>query len=65
MIFKDGLLSTFKKAKNWGIPIVSILWIEACKNEGRICDPQDYPISNLDRYENPELYTKMKVSFLF
>lgn len=45
------------------IPIVSILWIEACKNQGRICDPKDFPISNLDRYENPELYTKMKVSF--
>lgn len=63
MIFKDGLLSTYKKAKNWGIPIVSILWIEACKKECRICDPSDYPISNLDRYENPELYTKIKVSF--
>ncbi|XP_037814580.1 microcephalin isoform X2 [Lucilia sericata] len=60
VIFKDGLMSTFKKAKQMNIPIVSILWIEACKNQRRICDPKDYPISNLDRYENPELYTKMK-----
>ncbi|XP_046809821.1 microcephalin isoform X2 [Lucilia cuprina] len=60
VIFKDGLMSTFKKAKQMNVPIVSILWIEACKNQRRICDPKDYPISNLDRYENPELYTKMK-----
>ncbi|XP_073848643.1 microcephalin isoform X2 [Musca autumnalis] len=60
VVFKDGLMSTFKKAQQWGIPVVSILWIEACKTKNRICDPKDYPISNLDRYENPELYTKMK-----
>ncbi|KAM7342186.1 microcephalin isoform 2-T2 [Cochliomyia hominivorax] len=60
VVFKDGLLSTFKKATQMNIPIVSILWIEACKNQRRICDPKDYPISNLDRYENPELYAKMK-----
>ncbi|XP_065368282.1 microcephalin isoform X2 [Calliphora vicina] len=60
VVFKEGLMSTFKKAKQMNVPIVSILWIEACKNQRRICDPKDYPISNLDRYENPELYTKMK-----
>lgn len=62
MIFKDGLLSTYKKAKNWNIPVVSILWIEACKKKRMICDPNEFPISNIDRYENPELYEKMKVS---
>uniref|UniRef100_A0A1A9W6X8 BRCT domain-containing protein n=1 Tax=Glossina brevipalpis TaxID=37001 RepID=A0A1A9W6X8_9MUSC len=60
VVFKDGLLSTYKKAKVWGIPIVSILWIEACRTQHRLCDPMDYPISNIDRYENPELYAKMK-----
>ncbi|XP_014093561.2 microcephalin isoform X1 [Bactrocera oleae] len=60
VIFKDGLLSTYKKAKNWNIPVVSILWIEACKKKRMICDPNEFPISNIDRYENPELYEKMK-----
>ncbi|KAI9577834.1 uncharacterized protein LOC119641320 [Glossina fuscipes] len=60
VIFKDGLLSTYKKAKMWNIPIVSILWIEACRTQHRLCDPKDYPISNIDRYENPELYAKIK-----
>ncbi|XP_053966804.1 uncharacterized protein LOC128868574 [Anastrepha ludens] len=60
VIFKDGLLSTYKKAKNWNIPVVSILWVEACKNKRTICDPNEFPISNIDRYENPELYEKMK-----
>lgn len=62
VVFKEGRLSTFKKAQQWGIPVVSILWIEACKTRNRICDPKEFPISNLDRYENPELYSKMKVS---
>uniref|UniRef100_A0A0K8V0H1 Microcephalin n=1 Tax=Bactrocera latifrons TaxID=174628 RepID=A0A0K8V0H1_BACLA len=60
VIFKDGLLSTYKKAKNWNIPVVSILWVEACKKKRMICDPNEFPISNIDRYENPELYEKMK-----
>lgn len=62
VVFKDGLLSSYKKAKQMNIPIVSILWIEACKNELRLCDPKDYPISNLDFYENPEIYGRVKVS---
>ncbi|XP_055859405.1 microcephalin [Episyrphus balteatus] len=60
VVFKDGLLSTYNKAKKWNIPIVSILWIEACKKQMRLMAPKDFPISNADRYENPELYDKMK-----
>ncbi|XP_055917218.1 uncharacterized protein LOC129949657 isoform X2 [Eupeodes corollae] len=60
VVFKDGLLSTYNKAKKWNIPIVSILWIEACKKQMRLMSPKDFPISNADRYENPELYDKMK-----
>lgn len=60
VVFKDGLQSTYKKAKNWNIPIVSVLWIEACKRHLVVVDPKSYRISNYHQYENPELYEKMK-----
>ncbi|KAH8280334.1 hypothetical protein KR018_002878 [Drosophila ironensis] len=59
VVFKDGLLSTYKKASEWKIPIVSILWIEACKVQRKICEPSKYPISNIRMYEYPELYGKI------
>ncbi|KRF78450.1 uncharacterized protein Dvir_GJ18380, isoform I [Drosophila virilis] len=59
VVFKDGLLSTYKRAQSWNIPIVSILWIEACKVQRRLCDPQQFPISNIHMYEYPELYGKL------
>lgn len=60
LIFKDGLLSTYNKAKRMNIPIVSLLWIDACKKNRRLVDPQRFPISNKHRYENPELYKKIR-----
>lgn len=62
VVFKDGLMSTYKRAQSWNIPIVSILWIEACKVQRRLCEPQQFPISNIHLYEHPELYGKMAVS---
>ncbi|XP_023032022.1 uncharacterized protein LOC6643276 isoform X1 [Drosophila willistoni] len=59
VVFKDGLLSTYKKAGEWNIPIVSILWIEACKVQRRLCEPEQFPISNLHKYEYPELFGKI------
>uniref|UniRef100_U5ELM8 Putative cyclin-like f-box n=1 Tax=Corethrella appendiculata TaxID=1370023 RepID=U5ELM8_9DIPT len=60
VIFKDGLVSTYQKAKKMNIPIVSILWIDSCKRQKQIVDPAKFPISNLHRYENPDLYKKIR-----
>lgn len=60
VVFKDGLLSTYQKAKGWGIPVVSILWIEACRRQVCLLDPARFVISNVDRYEQPELYDKIR-----
>lgn len=60
VIFKDGLLSTYQKAKGWNIPIVSILWIEACRRQVCLLNPAQFTISNVDRYEQPELYDKIR-----
>ncbi|KAH8275121.1 hypothetical protein KR026_000131 [Drosophila bipectinata] len=59
VVFKDGLLSTYKKATEWNIPVVSILWIEACKVQRKLCDPLMFPISNMRMYEYPELFGKI------
>lgn len=60
VIFKDGLLSTFKNAVKLGIPVTTILWIESCVNQKRLVDPEKFKISNLDRYERPELYKRLR-----
>ncbi|XP_564818.4 uncharacterized protein LOC3290365 [Anopheles gambiae] len=60
VIFKDGLLSTYQKAKKMNIPIVSILWIEACKRHNCLMNPNDFKISNLERYENPDLFKRIR-----
>ncbi|XP_055624583.1 uncharacterized protein LOC129767571 isoform X2 [Toxorhynchites rutilus septentrionalis] len=60
VVFKDGLLSTYQKAKKMNIPVVSILWIEACKRHNCLMNPEGFPISNLERYENPELFKKIR-----
>ncbi|XP_058058682.1 microcephalin [Anopheles bellator] len=60
VIFKDGLLSTFQKAKKMNIPVVSILWIEACKRHTCLMNPSEFKISNLERYENPELFKRIR-----
>ncbi|EDW01520.1 GH20404 [Drosophila grimshawi] len=59
VVFKDGLLSTYKRAKSWNVPIVSILWIEACKVQKRLCETSQFPISNIHLYEYPEIYGKI------
>ncbi|XP_052870700.1 uncharacterized protein LOC128276268 [Anopheles cruzii] len=60
VIFKDGLLSTFQKAKKMNIPVVSILWIEACTRHTCLMNPSEFKISNLERYENPELFKRIR-----
>lgn len=60
VIFKDGLLSTYKNAIKMGIPITSILWIDACKAQRRLVDPEKFKISNIDRYVHPELYKRLR-----
>lgn len=64
VVFKDGLQSTYNKAKSWNIPIVSILWIEACKKHLVLMNPSAYKIPDIEKYENPDLYEKTKVTHL-
>lgn len=60
VIFKGGRLSTYQRAKKLGIPMVPIMWIEACKKHLVLADPNEFEISHKELYENPDLYKKTK-----
>ena len=46
MVFKEGNLTTYNKAKSLGIHIVSANWVEACEKEMKIADEKLYPTMN-------------------
>ncbi|MBM3938235.1 MAG: hypothetical protein FJ333_06220 [Sphingomonadales bacterium] len=49
VIFRDGSLANFKKAKRLGLPILSYLWVEACKEAGKLVPWDPYPSTSLER----------------
>ena len=60
VIFKDGSLSTYNRAKKLGMHIVSVTWIEACKKEGRRVDEKLFPTVSKERYDSPGLFPKLR-----
>uniref|UniRef100_A0A8D0BX05 Microcephalin 1 n=1 Tax=Salvator merianae TaxID=96440 RepID=A0A8D0BX05_SALMN len=46
VIFKDGLLSTWNRAQKAGIKLVSVLWVEKCREVGAHVDESLYPATN-------------------
>ncbi|XP_063169797.1 microcephalin [Candoia aspera] len=46
VIFKDGLLSTWNRAQKAGIKLVSVLWVEKCREVGAHVDESLYPAIN-------------------
>ncbi|NWW40882.1 MCPH1 protein, partial [Panurus biarmicus] len=43
VVFKDGRLTTWKKAQQMGVKIVSVLWVEKCRETGGHVDESLYP----------------------
>eukprot|EP00123_Amoebidium_parasiticum_P014692 comp22601_c2_seq1/m.34661 comp22601_c2_seq1/g.34661 ORF comp22601_c2_seq1/g.34661 comp22601_c2_seq1/m.34661 type:complete len:731 (-) comp22601_c2_seq1:124-2316(-) len=43
VIFSQGKCKTYDKAMARGLYLVSILWVEGCRKEGRRVDERDYP----------------------
>ncbi|KAL1130558.1 hypothetical protein AAG570_011804 [Ranatra chinensis] len=52
VIFKEGRISTYLKAKKENIPMVSVLWIEACKIAMGVVDPKAFPPQRMEKYED-------------
>ncbi|XP_041276945.1 microcephalin [Onychostruthus taczanowskii] len=43
VVFKDGRLTTWKKAQKMGVKIVSVLWVEKCRETGVRVDESLFP----------------------
>ncbi|NXF22050.1 MCPH1 protein, partial [Rhodinocichla rosea] len=43
VVFKDGRLTTWKKAQDMGVKIVSVLWVEKCRETGAHVDEALFP----------------------
>lgn len=60
VVFNEGLPSTYKKAKKMKCHLVSVLWIEACKEElAKVCEA-GYPPIGQQVYENPQSLKNFK-----
>lgn len=64
MVFKDGSKPIWDKAKALGIPIVSYLWIVACKETGEIVPPEDHPAINTQDYDSPFFKWRVLLNFV-
>ena len=49
VIFRNGSRANFEKAKRLGRPILSFLWVEACREAGRLVPWDPYPSTSLER----------------
>ena len=54
LVFKDGSFSTYHKAKQLGLHIVSVSWIEASRKKGTRLEENDFPCCNRKHYEQTE-----------
>ncbi|NXC30428.1 MCPH1 protein, partial [Campylorhamphus procurvoides] len=43
VVFKDGRLTTWKKAQKMGVKTVSVLWVEKCRETGVHVDESSFP----------------------
>ncbi|XP_061845704.1 microcephalin [Colius striatus] len=46
VVFKDGRLTTWKKAQKMGVKIVSVLWVEKCRETGVHVDESLFPAAD-------------------
>ncbi|KAK7794285.1 hypothetical protein R5R35_014571 [Gryllus longicercus] len=60
ILFNDGHVSTYKKAKKRGIPLVSVLWIEECRRIGAKAPADQFPAYKTERYESPAFVKELK-----
>ncbi|KAK3929107.1 Microcephalin [Frankliniella fusca] len=60
VIFNEGLPSTYKKAKKLKCHLVSVLWIEACKEELTKVSEAGFPPIGQQLYEDPTCLKNFK-----
>lgn len=62
VVFREGSMTTYKKALKMNIPLVSVSWLEECRTSLSLADPLKFPPINLEPYEHPEFYKRVLVS---
>ena len=63
VIFKDGSKPIYDKAKTLGVPIVSYLWVVACKENGEMVSTEGHEAINTQDYDSE--FFKWRVSIVF
>lgn len=63
VVFREGSMTTYKKALKMNVPLVSVTWLEECRKTLSLVDPARFLPINLEPYEHPELYKRVRVSY--
>ena len=63
MIFKDGTLANYRRAKKLGLHIVAASWVAKCKELNQRLNESSWPCVNQDRYDSPGRTTFYKHFF--
>lgn len=63
VIFKDGSKPIYDKAKALGIPIVSYLWVVACKEKGEMVSTEEHAAINSQDYDSEFFKWRVRLSF--
>lgn len=60
VVFREGRVSTRKRALQLGIPIVGPLWVEECLAQDRLASPERFPALVSAAYDCPILSRKIR-----
>ena len=60
MIFKDGSLANYKKAKKFGAHIVSMAWLEQSRVGGKRMAESEFPSVSTEKYNSPGLFPRLR-----
>ncbi len=60
MVFKDGSLAKYNRAKKLGVHIVSAHWVEMSKKTGCKAPEDSYPSCSKQRYDSPGLFPRIR-----
>ena len=53
LVFKEGSLATYKRAKKLQLHIVSASWVAKCKELGQRLNESSWPCVGKDKYDSP------------
>ena len=60
LVFKDGSLGLYNKAKKKGVKIVAFSWLSTSKRTGQKAPEEDHPSVSKEKYDSPGLFPKFR-----